>query len=129
MRTSGSKTNAKLNATQKTDRQPTTQSGELHFYSTALSLALTLTTHDSQLTQLTSGKDRSIYKSNEAFLQSFYRSRHKSILFYPCPSFPSANSHAKKGKTNITKKTSSTLHSIHASDSFPHPILSESYPF
>ena len=52
--------------------------------------------------QLTNGKDRSIYKNNEAFLPSFYWSRHMFILFHVRPHFSPADFCDNNLKRNIT---------------------------
>ena len=49
-----------------------------------------LLTHDqnAQLTKPANGENSSRYKESEAVLLFFYRSQHKSILFYLCPPVP-----------------------------------------
>ena len=76
--------------------------------------------HCAQLIKPTSRKGR-------AFLPSFYRSRHRSILFHECPLFSSVNSHAKKGKINTSKNFCfpwpSRIRIIPASGSFRFAFL------
>ena len=66
-KTAAMKRNAKIKATQNTDRQSTAQVGNFtSIQLLPLSLALTLTTHDTQLTAV-----KSIFKCNEALSPIF----------------------------------------------------------
>ena len=129
-RTGARKRNAKVKAALKTDRERTTQRGKFLFYSNC---SLTLMTHDArcslalylpaQLTKLTGGKDRSIYKTttehSRPFLPSFHGSQQWSILFHACSPFPSVkNYYTNKGEDDRYKENFFMLYSLQASDSF-----------
>lgn len=86
--------------------------------------AIQLLTHDqnAQLTQLANSEARGIYKNNEAFLPSFSRSRHKSILFSVYRPFPQS---LRLTKERQTSERTSAFHSHRASDPCLHPTPSE----